>query len=236
MDWRADDDISDAARHAAAAATTSCVFAFAVRDRYPCYALLCSVPFRAVRAPPRIAGPDGEVCGSRSPAPRVFLRACKTLSRFNYPAARATAGGIATAAARHAGHRLTPAVWFPVIERARPMRCSISTARFVWIPGYSFGPGSVHANHRSQPGSLETEEIRVRREPGCAHSLAHPLERANPPLGFAVNALARRRHSPLSLSDLHSPSSSPSLPRAPPPLLRLLLPGGGFARAGEPPC
>jgi hypothetical protein len=35
------------------------------------------------------------------------LRACKTLSRFNYPAARATAGGIATAAARHAGHGLT---------------------------------------------------------------------------------------------------------------------------------
>jgi hypothetical protein len=31
-----------------------------------------------------------------------------------------------------------------------------------------------------------------------------------PLLGFAVNALAHRRHSPLSLSDLHSPSSSPS--------------------------
>lgn len=47
----------------------------------PCYALLCSVPFRAVRAPPRFAGPDGEVCGSRSPAPSgVLLRACKTLS------------------------------------------------------------------------------------------------------------------------------------------------------------
>jgi hypothetical protein len=172
----------------------------------------------------------------------------------------------------HPATKLYPAVWFPVFERARPMRCSISTARFVWIPGYSFGPGSVHANHRSQPGSVETDEIRVRREPGCAHSphwltavtrasaragepparvccqcprssrslaalpLRSPLalelslspssspsaveaspsrwrfrsSGRTPLLGFAVNALAQRRHSPLSLSDLHSPSSSPS--------------------------
>lgn len=67
MDWRADDDISDAARHAAAAATTSCVFAFAVRDRYPCYApfrsvpcvLLPALPDRMAKCVDRVARPLG---------------------------------------------------------------------------------------------------------------------------------------------------------------------------------
>jgi hypothetical protein len=126
------------------------------------------------------------------------------------------------------------------------MGCRITRARVVWLPRRRFEPGPVSARHQPRPGPAHTAIFRVARDPGCARSPHSPLAsaraaetggRTNPRvLGFADGVAAATRRcralslpSPLalelSLSRLHSPqlplSSSPSLPRALPPLLRL---------------
>jgi hypothetical protein len=91
------------------------------------------------------------------------------------------------------------------LERANPparvcCQCPRSSRSLAALPLRSPLALELSLSPSSSPSAVEASPSRWRfRSSG-----------RTPLLGFAVNALAQRRHSPLSLSDLHSPSSSPS--------------------------